>query len=113
MDFLLQINEIVNSPIKDLLVSLGGNPIEITTPAPVVLDPQFGDLTVGDLNLGSSFGDLGSTAGDFGSSDFGSTTGDLGSTAGDLGSTAGDLGSSDFGSSDFGSSGLQLPGLGG
>jgi hypothetical protein len=96
MSFILEIQEIVWGPIKDLYLEISaGLPAIALPPA-----PSFGDVTVdlgssfGDANLGSSFGDqnLGST--DFGSSDFGSS----------FGSSNGDQ--------NLGSSGLQLPTLG-
>ena len=76
MDFLLQIQQIVDAPIKDLLVQLQ------TSLPDVDLSNLFtinGPETVGDVDFGSSFGDA-----------------NLGSSFGDA-----NLGSSDFGSSDF------------
>ncbi|MEY8565902.1 hypothetical protein [Corynebacterium sp.] len=91
MSFILEIQEIVWGPIKDLYLEISaGLPVFALPPA-----PSFGDITVdlgssfGDANLGSSFGDLNVGSTDFGSS-FGSSNGDQ----------------------NFGSSGLQLPPLG-
>ncbi|MDN5581007.1 MAG: hypothetical protein ACTH2Y_08525 [Corynebacterium sp.] len=92
MSFIVQIQEIVSGPIRDLYV-------EFTAGLPVInippLGSSFGDISVdlGSSGLGSTFGDanLGST--DFGSSDFGSS----------FGSSNGDQ--------NLGSSGLQLPNL--
>lgn len=87
MSFIVQIQEIVSGPIRDLYV-------EFTAGLPVINIPP----------LGSSFGDI---SVDLGSSGLGSTFGNA-----NLGST--DFGSS-FGSSNgdqnLGSSGLQLPNL--
>ncbi|MCJ7859100.1 hypothetical protein [Corynebacterium kalidii] len=91
MSFILEIQEIVWGPIKDLYLEISAG-LPIIAPPPA---PSFGDVT---LNLGSSFGDanLGSSFGDqnLGSSDFGSS----------FGSSNGDQ--------NLGSSGLQLPPLG-
>ncbi|AZA10673.1 hypothetical protein [Corynebacterium gerontici] len=73
MDLLVQIQQIVDAPIKDLLVQLH------TALPDVDLSNLFtinGPETVGDVNFGSSFGDanLGSSEflneTNFGSSDF-------------------------------------------
>ncbi|MGV0870359.1 hypothetical protein [Corynebacterium kalidii] len=91
MSFILEIQEIVWGPIKDLYLEISAG-LPVIAPPPA---PSFGDVT---LNLGSSFGDanLGSSFGDqnLGSSDFGSS----------FGSSNGDQ--------NLGSSGLQLPPLG-
>ncbi|GGG80263.1 hypothetical protein [Corynebacterium pelargi] len=70
MDLLLQIQQIVDAPIKDLLIQLQ------TSLPDVDLSNLFtinGPENVGDLNFGSSFGDLNLGSSDFGSSDFGSS----------------------------------------
>jgi hypothetical protein len=91
MSFILEIQEIVWGPIKDLYLEISAG-LPVIAPPPA---PSFGDVT---LNLGSSFGDanLGSSFGDqnLGSTDFGSS----------FGSSNGDQ--------NLGSSGLQLPPLG-
>ncbi|AZA08470.1 hypothetical protein [Corynebacterium pseudopelargi] len=72
MDFLLQIQQIVDAPIKDLLVQLQ------TSLPDVDLSNLFtinGPETVGDLNFGSSFDNA-----NFGSSDFGSGHNEFGSS---------------------------------
>ncbi|MBZ8177093.1 hypothetical protein GP475_04960 [Corynebacterium poyangense] len=110
MDFLLQIQEIVGGPIKDLLVHLttAAPQINVATPPPVnVTAPEHLDLgsTFGDINAGSTFGNI--------LEGTGSTTGNIlegtGSTTGDI---LGGAGSSNF-LNQAGSSGLTLPGLGG
>ncbi|WP_312978537.1 hypothetical protein [Corynebacterium sp.] len=88
MSFIVQIQEIVWGPIRDLYVEFtAGLPVFNVPP----LGSSFGDISVdlGSSGLGSTFGDanLGST--DFGPS-FGSSNGDQ----------------------NLGSSGLQLPPLG-
>ncbi|WP_448853208.1 hypothetical protein [Corynebacterium frankenforstense] len=62
MDFLLQINEIVQGPIKDLLIRFGsGTPqLPYIDLAPRVTLPE--NVTIGDI--GSSFGENTSSAGD-------------------------------------------------
>ena len=86
MAVLLQINEIVAGPIKDLLVHIsGGNFPEIKLPnisLPEVnlpeLPPMSSPTYPEEVNLevgGSSFGDLGSSIGDLGSSNFLNETG--------------------------------------
>lgn len=106
MSLILQIQEIVSGPIKDLFLEITG-PF-FTVPAAPALPPvdlQVGPDTVGDVDFGSSFGDQA----------FGSSFGDqnLGSTAGDIpvGSTFGDI-SPSLGSSngDQNISGLSVPG---
>jgi hypothetical protein len=95
MSFIVQIQEIVWGPIRDLYVEFTAG-LPVFTPPPA---PSFGDITVdlgssglgstfGDANLGSSFGDANVGSTDFGSS-FGSSNGDQ----------------------NLGSSGLQLPPL--
>lgn len=88
MDYLLQLQNFAGSFLSHLSI---GAPVTVNLPE-----------NVGDINLGSTFGDLGST---FGSGDFGST--DFGS---DLTSNPG-LGSSNFLNPNLG--GIQLPGQGG
>lgn len=97
MSFIVQIQEIVWGPIRDLYVEFtAGLPVFNVPP----LGSSFGDISVdlGSSGLGSTFGDanLGSSFGDanLGSTDFGST----------FGSSNGDQ--------NLGSSGLQLPPLG-
>ena len=93
MSFILEIQEIVSGPIKDLFLEITG-PVFAAPQLPPV-DAQVGPETVGDLNLGSSFGDLdlGSTAGDLtnGDQNLGSTAGDFTNGDQNLGSTAGDI----------------------
>ncbi|MGO1418333.1 MAG: hypothetical protein ACTHZ0_00805 [Candidatus Corynebacterium faecigallinarum] len=99
MSLILEIQEIVAGPIKDLYLEITTGPL-FRFPALPPVNINIGPDTVGDLNLGSSFGDqfLGSSFGDA----------NLGS------SIAPDLGSS-FGSSNgdqiIGSTGLELPSL--
>ena len=62
MNILLQIQEIVGAPIKDLLLQIQGGlpsvtlpPVNVTLPSVNVTAPE--NVTFGDANLGSSFGD--------------------------------------------------------
>ena len=72
MNILLQIQEIVGAPIKDLLLQIQGGLPSVTLPPVNITAPET--VTFGDANLGSSnFGNgLGSTFGDanLGSSNF-------------------------------------------
>lgn len=86
MEFIIHAQDIVAGPVKDLLVSFraAAPSLTVVTPAPIVLEPN-----VGDVNFGSS---------DFGSSDFGSSVGDVNLGSSDFGSSVGDInpGSSNF-----------------
>lgn len=84
MNVILEIQEIVAGPIRDLYLEISSGPL-----FPVFAPPSFGDIAV---NFGSSFGDANIGSTDFGSSDFGSS----------FGSSNGDQ--------NFGSSGLEIPG---
>lgn len=69
MNILLQIQEIVGAPIKDLLLQIQGGLPGITLPAEVNFNgPE--SLEIGDINLGSSFGNANLGSSDFGSSNF-------------------------------------------
>lgn len=80
MSFILQIQEIVDGPIKDLYLQVAGSGPLISFPPLPPVNIQIGDIPLGssfgDANLGSSFGDanLGSTAGS--APTFGSSNGD-------------------------------------
>ena len=97
MSLILQIQEIVEGPIRDLYLELTGGPLLPPPPAPAPVDVQIGPEEVGDIT--SSFGDIAPT----------SSLGDIAPTSsfGDLGSSFGDLSSgNDLGSS-FGDIGLN------
>lgn len=78
MSLILEIQEIVSGPIKDLFLEITG-PLFQLPPAPQLppADVQVGPETVGDVNFGSSFGDqnFGSSFGDF-APELGSSNGD-------------------------------------
>ena len=96
MSLIVQINEIVSGPIKNLFLQISGSGPLISFPQLPPVNIQIGPEVVGDIPLGSSCGDA-----------------DLGSSFGDanLGSTVGSAPT--FGSSNgdrvLGSSGLTLP----
>lgn len=89
MNLLLQIQEIVGAPIKDLLLQIQGGLPSVTLPPVNITTPE--NVTFGDANLGSTFGDA-----NLGSSNFGNG---LGSS-----NFGNQLGSSNFGNGDLGSS---------
>ena len=78
MSLILEIQEIVSGPIKDLFLEITG-PLFQLPPAPQLppVDVQVGPETGGDVNFGSSFGDqnFGSSFGDF-APELGSSNGD-------------------------------------
>ena len=80
MNILLQIQEIVGAPIKDLLLQIQGGLPSVTLPPVNITTPE--NVTFGDANLGSSnFGN------GLGSSNFGNQLGSSNFGNGDLGSS--------------------------
>ncbi|AWB84544.1 hypothetical protein [Corynebacterium liangguodongii] len=104
MSLILQIQEIVQGPIKDLYLEWIHGPLFPPAPALPPINVQIGPESIGDIaptssvgDLGSSFGDMGSSFGNLGSSGISPSVGDLGSSFGDFSPTAGDFGSSNLG----------------